>query len=81
MKRIHLEVCPDKRVGDWKVTVSRVVEFRLPTQGEAIAAAVRWANAEAKAGKWLTLKIKRPDGRVRDERTYPRSSDPRRSKG
>ncbi len=80
-RRIRLEVCPDKRARDWKVTVSGEVKFRRPTQREAIAVAVKWCNAEAKAGKLLTLKIKRPNGQIRDERTYPRSSDPRRSKG
>ncbi len=81
MKRIRVEVCPRKRAGDWEVTVSGQWEFRMPTQREAVAVAVRWCNAEAKAGKLLTLKIKRPNGQIRDERTYPRSSDPRRSKG
>lgn len=65
---------------------------RLVTQdGQKIASATTQANAIDLArvqadmlvgnGRTVTLKIKRPNGHIREERTYPRSSDPRRSKG
>lgn len=80
MKRIRVEVCPSDRGLWWKVVTPGKV-YRTTTQRDAIRWAVQWCRAEAAAGKHLTLKIKRPNGKIRDERTYPRSSDPKRSKG
>lgn len=80
MTRIRVEVAPDRKAGGWKLGTPEDV-FRYPTQREAIAAAVEWCQMEARAGRLLTLKIKRRNGTIRDERTYPRSSDPRRSRG
>lgn len=80
MKRIRVEVCPSDGGLWWKVVTPRKV-YRTTTQRDAIRWAVQWCNAEADNGKRLTLKIKRPNGKIRDERTYPRSSDPKRSKG
>lgn len=80
MKRIRVEVCPDRKGLGWKaVTPGKV--YRTTTQRDAIGWAVLWCRTQAQAGKRLTLKIKRPNGKIRDERTYPRSSDPRRSRG
>lgn len=81
MKRIRLEVCPQNSIWPWKVTVDGVIEYNEETQADAIARARKWIAALVKEGRTATLKIKRPNGRIRDERTYPRSSDPRRSKG
>ena len=82
MKRIHLEVCPQKRAPKpWKVTKDGELMGECSTQADAIALAKAIAEANVRDGRTATLKIKRPDGRIRDERTYPRSSDPRRSKG
>lgn len=78
--RIRVEVCPSDRGLWWKVVTPGKV-YRTTTQRDAIRWAVQWCRAEAAAGKRLTLKIKRPNGKIRDERTYPRSSDPKRSKG
>lgn len=80
-KRIRLEVCPQKGRWPWKVTVSGRTEYQEQTQADAIARARKWIAGLLKMGHTATLKIKRPDGTIRDERTYPRSSDPRRSKG
>lgn len=80
-KRVRLEVCPQKGRHPWKVTAAGVTQYQEQTQAAAIARAVKHAHALVKAGGLVTLKIKRPNGEIRDERTYPRSSDPRRSKG
>ena len=81
MKRLYVEVAPDKRSAGWKVNVGGTVTGGFATQRAAIAACVGWCREMGKLGKPVTLKIKRPDGRIRDERTYPRSSDPKRSRG
>jgi hypothetical protein len=79
-KRIRVEVAPLKG-GGWTVKADSELKFEFNTQADAITAAVEWCHAEAKGGALLTLKIKRPNGKVRDERTYPRGSDPKRSRG
>lgn len=84
MKRVRLEVCPQKgrnKAHPWKVTQSGQTMFECDTQGIAIRTARALADARVAEGKTCTLKIKRPNGEIREERTYPRSSDPRRSKG
>ena len=43
--------------------------------------AVAWARGVAQVNQPSTLVITGRDGRIQEERTYPRSSDPRRSKG
>lgn len=55
--------------------------FVEDTQRVALQAARLLVDCLLLEGKTITLKIKRPDGTIRDERTYPRSSDPRRIKG
>lgn len=81
MKPIRLEVCPQKGEWPWKVTVSGKTEYHEATQSLAINKALRRAACLVKNGYTVRLNIKRPDGTIRDERTYPRSSDPRRTKG
>lgn len=82
MKRIRMEVCPQSR-GErpWKVTRNGDRVGQCMTQYEGIELARRLIQIGVAEGRTYTLKIKRPDGTIRDERTYPRSSDPRRSKG
>lgn len=84
MKRVRIEVCPQNvrnKAHPWKVTQDGQTLFEHGTQAEAIAAARILVDTLVMQGRTATLKIKRPDGTIRDERTYPRSSDPRRSKG
>lgn len=79
MKRIKMEVAPSK--GYWKATEGgRTIGVRC-TQGEAICCARLRIAALLIEGRTVTLKIKRPNGEIREERTYPRSSDPKRTKG
>lgn len=83
MKRVLLEVCPQAVGGRpaWKVTQNSFRVFEHNTQLEAIHAARLIVDTLLMLSKTVTLKIKRRDGTIRDERTYPRSSDPRRTKG
>ena len=79
MNRIRLEVLKVK--GIWRVTRSGALEMAFLTQEQAIKGAIRLIKELIEIGRTVTLKIKRPNGQIREERTYPRSSDPRRSKG
>jgi hypothetical protein len=83
MKRIRMEVCPagPRAPNNWKVTVDGTAKHWWDRQSQAIRYAVAMAHCFAHEGEIVTLKIKRPDGTIREERTYPRSSDPRRKKG
>lgn len=82
MKRVRLEVCPQKQADKpWKVTRDGQLWGGCRTQSDGIALARMLADQIVAKGCTVTLKIKRPNGEVRDERTYPRSSDPRKTKG
>lgn len=83
MKRIRLEVCPQptRTRRQWKVTKAGAIHAQHNRQRDAIGTAVLLARQLAAAGEIVTLKIKGRHGRIREERTYPRSSDPRRTKG
>jgi hypothetical protein len=50
-------------------------------QGDRKAEVVRAAVKVARQQDSASLRIQRGDGRIQEERTYPRSSDPRSSKG
>jgi len=81
MARIRVEVAPDRKAGEWKVTAAGAEVSRHRSQRQAAAAAVTYCHGKVAEGEILTLKLKRRDGTIRDERTYPRASDPRRSRG
>lgn len=80
MKRIRMEVLPAKP-GGWAMTADGAMLAVANTQAEAILMARIHAELLVGQGTTVTLKIKRRDGRIRQEWTYPRSSDPRRTKG
>lgn len=72
-----MEVCPQQHAKfPWCVSVNGKCMESFPTQSRAIAVAVEEARLMTDEGRQITLKIKRRDGTIRDERTYPRSSDP-----
>lgn len=79
MKRLRLEVL--KKAGLWHVKEGKAFILSAFTQATAIAFARQRIAALVARGDIVTLKIKRPSGQIREERTYPRSSDPRRTKG
>jgi hypothetical protein len=53
----------------------------LVASGDRKPEVVRAAVKEARSQDSASLRIQRADGRIQEERTYPRSSDPRASKG
>lgn len=82
-QRIRIEVAPQKDSVDrpWKMTMAGTMMEDFPTQEAAAKAAAGVCNGLAKKGSLVTLKIKHANGKIREERTYPRSSDPVRTPG
>lgn len=74
MKRIDVE----KQNNQWVAKTGGETVAKAPTKAEAVkkTAAVAKASPEA-----VTVKIHKMDGRIQEERTYPRSADPKKSKG
>ena len=54
---------------------------RTVARGDTKAPVLARMIAAAKAQPAATLKIKKQNGRIQEERTYPRNADPRRTKG
>ena len=74
MKRIDIV----KRGTEWVAESNRVVVANAPTKEEAIKATAAVVRADPNA---VSVKIHKMDGKIQEERTYPRSADPTRSKG
>jgi hypothetical protein len=74
MKRIDVVKKGDEWVGE---SSSKVVA-RAPTKADAVRETARVAKA---APEPITVKIHKENGRIQEERTYPRAADPRQSKG
>jgi hypothetical protein len=51
---------------------------RAPVKTEAVRATAEVAKASPET---VTVKIHKENGRIQEERTYPRSADPRQTKG
>lgn len=62
----------------WKASESG---GNVVASGKRKSDVVRDAARIARQQPSASLRIQGRDGRIQDERTYPRSSDPRRSKG
>lgn len=80
---IRIEVAPDGPKG-WYVDIDygdlghrELFRFKF----FAVLHARALAKNEAVHGRTVSLKIKDKRGRYQEERTYPRSADPTRSKG
>lgn len=80
-KMIRMEVLPAYGDMPWKVTVTGAVVIHSMTQNDGVIWARDYIKERLHAGIAFTLKIKGRDGIIKREHTYPRSSDPRRSKG
>ena len=79
-KRVRYHVVPS-RYGGW--SVKRNGEQGMPIGMQSVqskAQAVAWARRHARE-EYASLRIHKRDGTIAEERTYPRSSDPRRTKG
>lgn len=70
----------DEKRGDWPLTndaTDRVVR-RFDTKADATKGGALERAVGAEGG---SVKIQKEDGRYQEERTYPGSKDPRKSKG
>jgi hypothetical protein len=73
------EVAPDPMSG-WKLT-DRGRTVRVSSSKEPVVrSGIREARAASKS-ETAQLVIKKANGRIQEERTYPRKADPRRTKG
>lgn len=70
----------DEKKNDWawKNDATGPVQGRFDTKGEATAGGVL-EKAVGKSGG--SVKIQKENGRIQEERTYPGSKDPRKSRG
>ncbi len=82
-KRIIITVRPTRIKGKW-----RHWEIREPDGGDiefnrvdAIDRAKKWARDWVELGERAQVRVFNRQGRVSTEWTYPRSSDPKKSKG
>lgn len=67
-----------KNDGEWSLKMERSSEVLISSKTkEEIIAKTR----EYMSDKMGSVKIHKEDGRIQEERTYPRSADPRGSKG
>jgi hypothetical protein len=74
MKRFDVS----KKDGSWKLTAGKEVVKNLGTvKREAVS---KLAKIVPKEGGG-SVRIHNTDGTIQEERTYPRSADPKRSKG
>ena len=55
-----------------------VSNTKAPTKAEAVK---KVAAAAKKDSQPVSVRIHKLDGKIQEERTYPRSADPRKSKG
>ena len=70
----------DKKSGDWKLKAdtSHQTVHTFRTKTRALEGGVLKSTLGPAGG---SVKIKKANGVIQEERTYPRSRDPRRSKG
>jgi len=66
------------KAGGWEPTESA---GGVIATGDRKPEVVRAAAKVARKQESASLRIQRADGRIQEERTYPRDSDPRRTKG
>ncbi|HET7655745.1 MAG TPA: DUF2188 domain-containing protein [Luteimonas sp.] len=78
-----MEVAPQRgnSTCPWKVTLAGKTMEAFATKQKAVAAAVGVAQGMGLPEAPVSLKIKGRDGKVQEERTYPRSADPERTPG
>jgi hypothetical protein len=78
LRKVHLT--KDEKKGGWKLQeagADRAIR-RFRTKGEAVQGGV---PADALGGKGGSVRIHKQDGKIQEERTFPRARDPKGSKG
>jgi hypothetical protein len=76
MKRIDVVKKGDEWAGESKGRT--VPGTKAPSKDEAVKKA---AAAAKKSPDPVSVKIHKEDGRIQEERTYPRKADPKKTKG
>lgn len=79
-RRITIRVTKRTGLPGWWVMVGGLA-LQVSAQRWALRHARDWAHWHAEGGGRAEVVIHAADGRIRAKDTYPRSSDPRRSKG
>jgi hypothetical protein len=74
MRRVDLS----KKGGQWVASDGMQTIAAARTKEEAVRVTAQAARASAEP---MSVRIHGLDGRIQEERTYPRSADPRRSRG
>lgn len=74
MKRIDVV----KRGKEWVAEFNKTVVTKAPTKDEAVRKTAVLARSDPNP---VSVKIHNVDGKIQEERTYPRSADPKTSKG
>ena len=78
MKNYHLT----KENGDWKLKKEGATRSSEVFEGMNKQDAIRESAKKLRgSNEPSSLKIHKENGRIQEERTYPRSADPRKSKG
>jgi hypothetical protein len=67
-----------KKGDGWVGESNKKVVSSAPTKDETVKKTAEVAKADTQS---TTVKIHKENGRIQEERTYPRSADPRQSKG
>lgn len=74
MKRIDVV----KKADGWVAKSGSKVVVQAPRKIDAVRKTAKVARQDSQP---VTVKIHKEDGRIQEERTYPRKADPRDSKG
>lgn len=67
-----------KKSDQWVAESGNQIVAKARTKEAAVRRTAQAAKADPEA---VTVKIHKVNGRIQEERTYPRKADPRRSKG
>lgn len=81
-KKKPLLIRYEVRFGGWLIFRKGVFIFGCPSKKWALREAIVCAKLEKRKGnRGATVRTKDRNGRYSDEKTFPRSEDPRRSRG
>jgi len=78
MEAMVIQINVRKRSDSWVAERDGDTVVRASTKAAAVKQTAKYAKS---AGDPVTVKIHLLDGRIGEERTYPRSADPRGRKG
>ena len=69
--------------GLWQAKLRGATRASMAAEGkeELVKKFIVWMNKKASPKNPISLRIHGLDGKIQEERTYPRSADPRGSKG